>query len=159
MNNRKYKKVFSQWFIFIIGHLSSALVFAGVYQCVKENGQIEFRDHPCQSSLEQQHFLPYVYQKTDAKKTVKKAQTLKKAQKQFVVEEKRRLRAALRQNKLAEQKALKTKRRLERCTRNQEKIKLIEKKLRAGCTLRRCQTLKQQLAHCEKMKGRYCSTK
>lgn len=131
--------------------------FAGVYQCLGANGQIEFRDYPCQSSLDTEHFLPYVYEGTDEKKRIKEEKALKKRHQQLQKAEKRHMQAQAREQKAEEKKALQSKRYALRCNAAQEKIKLIEKKLKFGCKIRRCDSLKQQLAQYELMKQKYCS--
>jgi len=144
--------------IFVMGCICFDGVFAGVYRCVGQNGEVGFRNHPCQGDAEQKDFLPYVYQKTDKKNVEKKAKELEKIQKKLIAERKYQIRINARQQKIAEKEALKTKRRLERCAKTKEKIILIEKKLKFGCKLYRCNQLKEQLAHCERMKQRYCSS-
>jgi hypothetical protein len=75
----------------------------------------------------------------------------------LAIERKKKEQLEARQKKSAEKEATKTERRLVRCEKTKEKIKQIEAELRVGCKLRRCNTLKKQLMHAEKMQQRYCT--
>ncbi len=139
----------TKFIIFLFVYMSSSMAYAGVYRCVDENGEVEFRDRACEKISETEDFLPYVYKPTDPNSVLEKKETLQNTQKKKKQEE--------RQKKAAEKLAAKTERRLARCNSTKQKIKEIEAELRRGCKLRRCNTLKKQLAHRKEMQQRYCT--
>ncbi len=132
-------------------------VQAGIYQCVGESGVIEFRDKPCQSSLEQQAFLPIKYKKTEEKLARKQEKEIKLINKELDQKEKQSERLKERTKKQQEKESAKAERRKIRCARLDEKIKTIEDQLKRGCKIKRNIRLNEQLAHCENMKRKYCS--
>lgn len=153
--------MFIKLFIFIFILFSSCTAFAGIYRCVDENGLIEFRDRACELTAETEDFLPYVYEPTDPNIVLEKEEkfqkTQKATQKQLALQEQKKSKLEARQKKAAEKAAAKTERRLAHCETTKQKIKEIEAELRGGCKLRRCNTLKKQLAHRQKMQQRYCT--
>lgn len=151
-----------KYLIFILGTLFfNNTAFAGVYRCVDENGTVEFRDRACELSSETEDFLPFVYEPTDPNIVLEKEGTLQKTkkitQKKLALQEQKKSKREARQKKAAEKAAAKTERRLAHCEKTKQKIKEIEAELRGGCKLRRCNTLKKQLAHRQKMQQRYCT--
>jgi hypothetical protein len=149
-----------KYLIVMFSILFAHTVLAGVYRCVIENGVVEFRDRGCELASESDDFLPYVYKPTDPNIVLEKEgelhNTEKITQKQrFLQEKKSRLEA--RQQKAAEKAAALAERRLMRCEKTSEKIKQIEAELRAGCKIRRSNTLKKQLIHAQKMQKHYCT--
>jgi len=152
--------MFLKWFVLIFGILMFDMVLAGVYRCVDENGVVEFRDRGCELASESDDFLPYTYKPTDPnvvlEKTGERHNTEKATQKELLLQEKKN-RLEARQKKAAEKAAALAERRLMRCEKTNEKIKQIEAELRAGCKVRRCNTLKKQLVHAQKMQKNYCT--
>ncbi|HXH54914.1 MAG TPA: hypothetical protein VNK03_04135 [Gammaproteobacteria bacterium] len=146
--------------IFIFGFLVFDLALAGVYRCVDENGAVEFRDRGCEIASQVDDFLPYVYKPTDPNIVFEKEEAMhntQKAKQKQNLEQKKKVRLETRQKKAAEKATAKAERRLMRCEKNSEKIKQIESELRAGCKIRRCNTLKKQLIHAQKMQKHYCT--
>jgi len=145
------------WIIILLVFSCCASVQAGIYQCMGESGVIEFRDKPCQSSLEQQAFLPIKYNKTEEKSARKQEKEIKLINKELDQKEKQTDRLKERTKKQQEKESAKAERRKIRCARLDEKIKTIEDHLKQGCKIKRSMRLNEQLAHCEKMKRKYCS--
>lgn len=149
-----------KYLILIFSILISHNVLAGVYRCIDENGVIEFRDRGCEFASEGDDFLPYVYKPTDLNIVLEKEGALhnteKTKKKQLLLQEKKN-RSEARQKKTAEKATAKAERRLIRCEKTSEKIKQIEAELRAGCKIRRSNTLKKQLIHAQKMQKHYCT--
>ena len=167
--------------IFFLGQMFTSFAgFAGVYRCMDENGVVEFRDKACENTAQEQMFLPYIYERTEqakhrnnghTKKSVRamantwEGQSAKsnlanpssKVQKILELEEQKRLRQETRLQKKSEKEALKKERRVLRCKSTEEKLRNIESQLRAGCKPKKCNRLKEQKAHFEIMKQRYCS--
>jgi len=152
-----YLKVF-----FVLGLiLVSFPSFSGVYRCIDENGVIEFRDKACENTAQEQLFLPYVYERTKQNKVnepnEKGRKNSVKMQKLLEAEEKKRLTLETRQQKKSEKEVLKQARRALRCKNTEEKLKNIESQLHAGCKIKKMNRLKEQKAHFEIMRQRYCS--
>lgn len=151
----------TKFIVFLFVYISSSIAYAGVYRCVDENGEVEFRDRACEKISETEAFLPYVYEPTDPNLVLEKEEdfqkTQKTTQKQMALETQKKRKLAERQQKAAEKAAAKTERRLARCNSTGQKIKEIEAELRGGCKLKRCNTLKKQLVHRQKMQQRYCT--
>jgi len=149
-----------KYLILICGILFAHTVLAGVYRCVDENGVVEFRDRGCELAAGGDDFLPYVYKPTDPNIVLEKEgelhNTEKATQKQLLAQQKKS-RLETRQKKAAAKAAAKAERRLMRCEKTSEKIKQIEAELRAGCKIRRSNTLKKQLIHAQKMQKHYCT--
>jgi hypothetical protein len=146
--------------ILIFGILIFDVALAGVYRCIDENGVVEFRDRGCEIASEEDDFLPYVYKPTDPNIVLEKEgelHNIQKATQQQRLEEQKKCRLETRQKKAAEKATAKAERRLMRCEKTNEKIKQIETELRAGCKIRRCNTLKKQLIHAQKMQKHYCT--
>lgn len=130
---------------------------AGIYQCEKPDGRIEFRDRPCQTSLDKETFLPISYEHTDPK-------IVKQQEKELSIEDKKLSKATRlkdrvikrgEKQKIKEQQ--KAERRKQRCQRLTEKIKSLEDQLRTGAKIKRFKRLQEELLHCQRMKRRYCS--
>lgn len=136
----------------------STCAIAGVYECINAKGESEFRDKPCDSSREEENFLPISYVLTDPKEQKKHHLMLKKEMKKNEAERKKteRQNNALMNKKI--QAKLKEQKRQLRCERLDEKISAIEDNLRRGVKLKTLNRLKEEKAHCEKMKLRYCSS-
>lgn len=149
-----------KYLILMFSILISHTVLAGVYRCIDENGVVEFRDRGCELASGEDDFLPYVYKPTDPNIVLEKEgelhNTEKETQKQLILQEKKS-RLEARQKKAAEKAVAKAERRLMRCEKTSEKIKQIEAELRAGCKIRRCNTLKKQLVQAQKMQKHYCT--
>jgi hypothetical protein len=137
--------------------LYSNLLVAGVYHCINQSGIREFSDRPCLERSKKQVFLPYIYKRTSNKKESRfqKKETAKTI-KQAAIIERKQARMNAKVQKQLQKEALKKTRLQERCTRTQERVKIIESQLRLGCSLRRCQRLQQDLSHTLVMKNRYC---
>lgn len=155
-----------------------ASVEAGLYRCEKLDGSIEFRDSPCETSAEEQSYLPIPNKRSMSSMISRNGlseKALLKEKKALLREEKKSKSAA---KKLARQKevqkrkdersqkslekkqakeALKLERRRLRCQKLDEKLRAIEDEFRTGCRIKRCQQLQKEKEHCLKMKHRYCS--
>lgn len=137
---------------------------AGVFQCVKANGKIEFRDKPCTiSDNTEQYFLPHQYQKTKTDPTGKKAEQMQERKIQQQVQtltkneqKEERLKASA-EKKREKEKALIERRKL-RCERLEEKIENLELQLQQGKRLKTYKRLEKELAHAQRMKKRYCAS-
>lgn len=129
---------------------------AGVYKCVKENGEVEFRDHACHAMHPEHSFLPYTYHKTNPKVVRIQEKEVQKTKKKIAIQEKREARTKVRLAKKTEKEKQKADRLKIRCENTKEKIKSIQSRLRAGCKSNRNFQLKEQLLHLEKMKQKYC---
>lgn len=130
--------------------------FAGVYCCTKPDGKFEFRDTPCQTSLENQTFLPLSYEKTDPKQIKKQEAELKKTQQQLAHLQKKQASSQKRQIKQWQLEQDKAERQKMRCLRVQEKMGLLESQLRQGCKLKKSIRLQAELEQAERLKQRYC---
>lgn len=166
--NGKYKKIIHLWFnilwFFIclgfigfscLGFGFHSVANAAVYQCVNESGQIEFRDKPCQNSLEAQTVLSIQSQKTDAKQVKQQEKEIKKVDKTLAKTEKKNLKLQERALKLQEKEKQKQEKKAIRCGKLDEKIKTLEAHLRAGGKMKRQIRLKEELAHAENMRRKY----
>ncbi len=157
---QKITYLYLKYLILILGILMFDLAVAGVYRCVDKNGVVEFRDRGCEFFTEHNDFLPYIYEATDPNIVLEKQRerhnTEKANQKQVLLQEKKS-RAEARQKKAAEKAFDKAERRSMRCEKTRQKIKQIEATLRAGCKIRRANTLKEQLIHAQKMQKHYCT--
>ncbi len=141
--------------LLLLGLWYTTVSLAAVYRCTSPEGRFEFRDRPCQSSLEKGVLLAHIEQKTQAKTAITADLPLASVG-LSAIEQQKVLKKEARVKKRAEQEILKTKRRENRCLKTQEKIKTIQDQLRLGCKLRRCNRLKEQINHFELMKLRYC---
>lgn len=165
---------FKTWILFtlIIMFCMPRLTMAFVYQCVSQNGKIEYRDAPCISPLQTQSYLPIQYSNKQSEasqygasvknpsliqESKNKESKNKIASKKEASAKRKEARLKAKEEKLAEQNANKEKRRKERCAKLDEKIDRIESELRLGCKLKRFNRLKQELEHCRKMKQKNCS--
>jgi hypothetical protein len=138
----------------------SPVAEAGVFRCEKANGEIEFRDKPCDLSGvsgSTQSFLPHQYQKTDKKAVqVEEKKIEKQIQRLAVVDRKEdRLKQKAEKKQLKEQ--AKAERRKLRCERLEEKITHLEHQLQQGKKIKTYKRLQAELEHAELMKKRYCS--
>lgn len=143
--------------VVLVAIFHSQIAYCGIYRCDKEDGSVEFRDRPCQNSLEKSTFLPLSYSTTDAAIVKQEEKEVEAALKQYDKQEKtaeRQKTKSEKQRLLAQQKA---ERRVLRCQRLDERIRTIEAKLRNGGKPKRNQRLQEELLHCQKMKKRYCS--
>lgn len=138
----------------IIFGVSTSTVATQVYRCVSNSGAVEFREWPCQTSIEHSTVLPYPSKKTDPTVAI----PMESHTTLSLMADKKRVREESRLKKRSEEARLKAKRRQDRCVNTEEKIKGINKQLRAGCKPRRCNRLKEQLNHFEIMKARYCQS-
>jgi hypothetical protein len=152
----------------LLGILTIAMVStvstvqAGIYQCVNAKGQIEFRDRPCETNLDQETFLPIAYSATDTDpKTIAKAEKSRKVNlkkltaKQAQAERKEERQKLSREKKLAAEN-LKVERLRVRCLRIDEKLQGIDEQLRRGVRVKRSIRLQQEREHLLQMKRRYC---
>jgi hypothetical protein len=129
---------------------------AGVFRCLGKEGIYEFQDRICDST-EQETFLPYMYNATDPNSQdhgVRRELSGLKKEKTYQKKQREKIRA----QKQLEKEALKDKRREIRCKRTQEKIQIAEQRLRLGCRALHCIRLKEQIAHDQTMRQRYCIT-
>src|SRR5438876_442504 len=124
------------------------LVQAAIYQCVTESGVLEFRDKPCSSSFEQKAVLSIAFQKTPEKEIKKQEKEIKVANVEFEKQEKKHLKIKERITKKQEQEKAKLERKKIRCSKLDEKIKLIENQLKQGCKMKKQIRLNEQLQHC-----------
>ncbi len=131
---------------------------AGVFQCVKVNGEIEYRDRPCAFSNEEQSFLPHQYQKTDKKLVQVQEKKLQKNMQEQTKLNRKEERLQQRAEKKREKEQAAAERRKLRCKRLEEKITRLELQLQQGKKLKTYKRLEADLAQTLLMQKRYCST-
>lgn len=137
-------------------------VKAGVYQCIKPDGKIEFRDSPCPNSDATQLFLPIAYHKTDAQaeaKTEKQTKQALKSKKQTATLAKKEMRTKQRQEKQVAQETEKEKRRVAKMNGLTEKIKRVETELKSGCKIKRSNRLKKELVQYQDKQRQWAAKK
>jgi SET domain-containing protein len=154
-----------RFFCICLLSLVSSVAYAGIYQCVGSSGIVEFRDKPCQTSLEEETFLPIRFFRTDHKKSdeeEKKEKRQSKNQDKKLAAKKMReerkeasVKKNLQNKKIKEE--LKTKNRKLRCQKLDDKLKIIDEQLRQGTNIKRFKRLQLEKDRCQKMKVRYCS--
>jgi hypothetical protein len=142
--------------LFILLLMCALPIQAGLYQCIGNDGTLEFRDKPCTTTSEDQTFMPVKYKKTEVKVLQQEEKKLKKSLKEQDKEERRETRIKLKNQKLQEKSIAKAKREEARCLRIKEKIKAIEDRLRFGYSSKRCNSLRRQLEEQLTLEQRYC---
>jgi hypothetical protein len=153
--------------------LSSRNSFAGVYQCVDPQGNVEFRGSPCATSLDEQTFLPNqsVNTPTSAVSQLdsnsfgdstgnynnsKYKNDIETKTKKLALQQSKETRKKLQLEKQKEKAAAKEQRRKLHCEKTKEKIQLINSKLRKGAKAKSFNRLKEELQHFYKMEEKYC---
>ena len=132
-------------------------VWAGIYQCLGPSGVMEYRDRPCQSSSEDQQFVPIQYHRTNEKQVKKQMRDLEVLDKELTQKQKQETTMKTKALKQTKAQKLKNERLQRKCTKLSEKIDKIESQLRAGCKINKANRLREQLEACQATKEEICS--
>jgi len=128
---------------------------AGVYQCVSEQGQVEFRGTPCKTRGEQKTFLPISYAKTNPKIVGIQGKAIRHQRKYLEKcdRKKARIHKMMARTQLKDKQ--KAQRRAVRCAGAQKKIEALEDQLRQGTKLKRYNRIQEKLKQAQLLKERY----